>query len=446
MRHLNVWSYRLSIVNLEKSLNLSPCKIIIFTACFGLWVSSAVNAKKPSWYKYENSHFIAYSNASEKRTESLLLELEKFRAAVLQVANVDIPSSAPKTRVLILKSKNELRKLTITKGTAGFAVSLQDHTLIVAPASGRDRAMVIRHEYAHALLAYKEFKYPSWYNEGFAELLAETVIDEKNNSFSIGEVTDRAIKGGKFIFDWNLLISERFNSHQIKDPYLASSAYSQAWLLVHYATLGDNLRNLEKLQAYFDLLKDGELSGPAFVKAFGASPKWLWENDLEEYANRIPYYTFQFDDEDLDINFERSAADPQEYEYVVEYFRLRSIAYWRGKQPRRPLKELSGSWDVVTFGEQCLDPGRITVDEPTESLIVRRYDKFKSGEWGPKSLSYKVLDKITLLVTSNEPGIDQLTEENESWHLHMRGKDIFCLHPAEMENVQCGLIVTKCSD
>ena len=139
------------------------------------------------WSRYENQHFVAFSNAPAKRALGLLEDLESFRGAFLQVGNVEIPADAPKTKVLILANKKEFQKLVSNKLQAGFAASDGRSTVIVMPGDGAKgwARTVIRHEYGHALLRFKKFDYPAWYAEGFAELVSSTDVVNKGRSFTI---------------------------------------------------------------------------------------------------------------------------------------------------------------------------------------------------------------------------------------------------------------------
>ena len=116
-------------------------------------------AADATWLRYENPHFIAYSNAPEKKVAPLLSDLETFRAAFLQIGNIAVPPDAPKTTVLITASKKEFQKLSTSKLAVGFAANDGKRTLIVMSTHGdkNDTRTTIRHEYGHALLRYKKF-------------------------------------------------------------------------------------------------------------------------------------------------------------------------------------------------------------------------------------------------------------------------------------------------
>ena len=78
--------------------------LAISVFCLGVFFCNPAIAREKPWYKYENSHFEAYSNEQERLTKKLLVELENFRAAVLQVANIEAPAGTPKTQVIIFAS------------------------------------------------------------------------------------------------------------------------------------------------------------------------------------------------------------------------------------------------------------------------------------------------------------------------------------------------------
>ena len=75
----------------------------------------------------------------------------------------------------------EFQKLAQNKLVVGFATGNSKRPLIVMPAQGEKdlTRTTIRHEYGHVLLHYKDFAYPAWFEEGFAELVSSTKIVNK---------------------------------------------------------------------------------------------------------------------------------------------------------------------------------------------------------------------------------------------------------------------------
>ena len=140
-----------------------------------------------SWLQIENSHIRAYTDGSADRVVPLVEELDRFRQAVLMVANWHIPPDAPPVEVLILDTG--FRALVNDLSWGGMAVPLDSdpgvaaETILVMPVRGRrgvDERVVLRHEYVHALSRYRPMNFPLWYTEGIAELFAYTRVDSKN--------------------------------------------------------------------------------------------------------------------------------------------------------------------------------------------------------------------------------------------------------------------------
>jgi len=272
-------------------------------------MTGVVLAGSGSWYRYENGYFIAYSNASEKKTRKLLSDLESFRAAFVQVGNITIPEGTAKTRVIIVRNKREFSKLTYNKLVGGFAHPIEDGTVLVLPAAGDPEwtKTVIQHEFGHALLGFKDFNFPKWYQEGFSEIVSTTELTNKGQSFKFGGRPYRLRFYTPLIFDWNALIADDFAPHTITNAAVGSSAYAQAWLLAHYVTLGSQ-ENAKNLQNYFGLIRTGASSSDAFVEAFGVTAKEMWDSELEAYSRRMPEFTFRFASGTLDADFVRMKA------------------------------------------------------------------------------------------------------------------------------------------
>ena len=275
-------------------------------------VAQVGDCKEQSWYRYESTYFIANSNASHKKTLAILTNLEMFRAAVSQVANLRVPDSAAKTEVLILRTKKEFDALGRGWNVGGFTAQHEGRFLIVMPAAFyKTRAMrLIRHEYSHVLLGHKDFPFPKWYDEGFAELVSTLRFREKNTAFIFGEPPPGIAFADGDAFDWNTLISEGWENHTMP-PRLVHTAYMQSWLLTHYVTLGNDFNNTPKLRQYFGLIKAGQSSLPAFEQAFGMDGNEIWRWKLKSYNQRLFALVYDFRSHDLQTGFQRIDSDTE---------------------------------------------------------------------------------------------------------------------------------------
>lgn len=277
------------------------------------------------WYKYENAHFLAYSDDSARAVKGILLELEHFRAAVLQVANIRVPDDAPKVRVMIFASQTEFQSLIGTINIAGIATTFDGVPYIVISDRGNSKTaeIIIRHEYAHVLLSYKNFPYPPWFNEGFAELMSMTTFRNRNRVFSIGEFPKRGIYSTN-LTSWQELVAMNFDMHAIEKWERRSDVYLQSWVLTHHFMLGDNFANTDALLTYLTLLSRGESSVSALESVVGEPVDQFANKLLREYTNRkVKYVTYEMQPAQLDKEFERTAVSEAEVMPFIETLRER---------------------------------------------------------------------------------------------------------------------------
>ena len=290
--------------------------------CLGIILSDPAAAREKPWYKYENSHFEAYSNENERVTKKLLLKLENFRAAVLQVANIEVPEGVPKTQVIIFASEKNFQNLIGDNTIGGFAFVENGIPYMVLPAGGYSdfNEMVLRHEFAHVLLGYKNIQYPTWFSEGFAELMSATTFRKKGSKFSVGEPTLRR-RYARRVTPWREIISADFNPHAFENPARASDAYLQSWFLTHYFMLGDDFENTIKLAKYISLLLNGQDSVAAFETVVGMSIDDFGNTALRRYT--IKYVTYDFHESKTDHDFRKSKIADEDAAAIIEKCRDR---------------------------------------------------------------------------------------------------------------------------
>jgi hypothetical protein len=298
-----------------------PALAIFF---LGVVFANAAQARERTWYKYENSHFEAYSDASEKTASKLLVELENFRGAVLQVANIKVPSGASKVQVVIFSSTKSFNALIGNKHISGLAFTERGIPYMALSAGGnaREREMVIRHEYAHILLAYSRLPYPVWFSEGFAELMSATTFIKKGTQFTVGDATGRRWVN-RALTPWNELIAEDFDPHALKGAAYSSDAYLQSWFLTHYFMLGNNFGNSEMLGQYLAMIASGQPSVDAFEAVVGESADTFGKNLLREYPDDFVYVIYNFQVSALDHQFQRSEVAAESMAPITEKLRDR---------------------------------------------------------------------------------------------------------------------------
>ena len=406
-------------------------RVLVVGVALALAAGRGLAADDP-WIRYENASFVAFSSAPEKKVVPLLDELETFRAAFMQVSSIVIPADAPRTLVLVPASSSEFRKLTTSRLAAGFAQNDGRRTLIVMPVYGDKNwtRTVVRHEYGHALLRYKKFDYPAWYEEGFAELVSSTQLVNKGQSFTLGTPPLRAKQNGPPVFDWNDLVSQNFRPEKMTDPAKASSAYAQAWLLAHYTTLGNNLKNAPILQGYFDRLKAGEPLGQAFQSSFGMTADELWDKDLRAYSKRIPGYTFQYRPGSVDLTFSRGPAASADVDGIVRYLQLLSAVDDKPEPPQDIVAALQGRWAPLRIGLECEDYLEFAVGGDAGTLTVKRVGEPGGNTGEPAVYRYKLAGDGSVALESLGDDVGDL----EGFRLRHRTPDLLCMAPDAVDD------------
>jgi hypothetical protein len=281
----------------------------LLVCCLGILLWGSASAER-DWYKYENAHFEAFSDETPRAVQRVLKELELFRAAVIQVANIRIPDGAPKVRVVMFASNTQFHTLIGSIRISGAATMVDGTHYIVFADKGNPawEERTARYEYAHVLLRYKNFPYPRWFNEGFAELMSTTEFRNRNREFSVGKPTDRRIST-TLLTPWEDLLAHDFDLHGIKDYRRRSDAYLLSWVLTYHFMIDDDFTNSDKLVHYLTLLGQGQDSVGAFEAAVGEPADEYCNKLLREYTKRkLKFVTYVFSPEFLDLDFVRSDA------------------------------------------------------------------------------------------------------------------------------------------
>lgn len=420
----------------------------MLACCLAVLPSDRVHAREADaalWYRYENDFFIAYSNARNRSARKILEDLEYFRAAALRVPDIDLPSYARKTLVIIPATEQEYALLAENENSVGFAQPLENRTAIVFPATSRTEKSkyILHHEYAHALAHVNSKAYPQWYTEGFAEIAASVVIHKRRKSFYVGMHEGRWQDALEPKIDWDELIADDFDAHQFDDVNLTASAYAQYWLLAHFLAMSGSDEYLDNLERYFTLVEKGEPSVTAFRDAFGMSVNELWERELQEYLWHIPEYRHGFGKSSLDKTFQRTRARASEIQPILRFFRDKA-SMARGMDPTsNPLSFLSGRWDHLKFVNQCSEILTLRLRNGADMLVV---DDFYTGNGGQQvpalfSIRHEYGSELILRNITNLQYPEVTVTPN--YQLTIRGENVLCFDQVPAKQV-CERVLHRC--
>ena len=262
-----------------------------------LTVSSGADAR--DWYQYKSENFTVYSDVSQKRTVTLLQEMERFRTASLFFTGLADHPESHQLQIFFFNSTSEFGDFAGDHKIAGFYRDTWDGPLIFAQKGSRrglPGSGIMFHEYVHHLMRTRSRgTYPMWYSEGFAELLASADLDDER--ITVGRIPQWRTN----VFNGSLGRPLKVEELLLPDTQSDSSRYwhkfyGSAWLLTHYLQVGSQADYPEYRQQttrYISALAEGGDPLESFTEHFGISPEEM-ESQLRSLrrSGRIVGYSF----------------------------------------------------------------------------------------------------------------------------------------------------------
>lgn len=224
------------------------------------------------------------SAAGERRTLELARELQIFRALARALSQAPVEPRLP-TRVVVFRDRQAYEHFG-SRHTAGeFHWGLRGFVLVMS-ADDTSARHTLFHEYVHFLLHNQSLSYPTWYDEGFAELLGSASIRE--HIVTVGALVGReaTLADPERLLPLETLLGAR--SYADADTRV-DGFYAQSWLLAHLLILGHHAghpRRVDALRSYLAALQ----TAPDWRRAFDAAfPEGLdaLARDLEAYRQRV---------------------------------------------------------------------------------------------------------------------------------------------------------------
>lgn len=260
-------------------------KLILCLMCLIATITSPANAKDnwDKWKLYENQYFRIYSDAPQKTVITILGELEKFRVLSKVAFPSKVPASAPKSIIILFKSRSKFKEFWYRQNLTGFMTFIKGTPFIVMPVSPRgvEAETTIKHEYVHVVQGYAQHRNPVWVREGLAEMFS-TASYHQNVAF-VGAADKRRWRYLSREYDYDKLVAEGFDSLK---RIRGADAYAQYWLLTNYSLTHNDGVYISNFGKYLKLYRAGEESLVAFQQAYGKTPNALAKEALQNYGNR----------------------------------------------------------------------------------------------------------------------------------------------------------------
>ncbi len=237
-------------------------------ALVALAVAAAPVAARAEWARYEAPHFILYSESSPKAVEVLASRLEKMDALMHLATGHPDDGDIVKVRIYEVHDNNDVAAaLGLTdSGVAGFYSNNSLGPFAVTPRKTDfgdvdfTPELVLHHEYAHHfMLQYFPGVYPTWYVEGFAELIGSSKILPDGR---VGYGMPAKHRGHDIVANW-VTVQEILLKPAEK---LDFDTYAQGWALTHFLTFSKT--RSPQLRRYLKALAAGKSQSEA-AAAFG---------------------------------------------------------------------------------------------------------------------------------------------------------------------------------
>lgn len=307
-------------------MRLLPLWLLV-TLCIAGCTSMGGGIEQDDWYRYQSSHFQVYSPLREARVAERIRDLEAFRALVHHVLGIpDARSFEHTTKFLLLPHPRDVNSVfRLPRGMIGFMQTGTRQNLMVATEPGHhylnSANEVMFHEYVHYVMHNaSSFRYPGWYDEGFAEVLATANIEEE--SANLGHAPRSAayvLLRGAGMMPVDELVS-RGVVGGLSTTGL-QQLYATSWLLVHYLTLSEAAREHglgDKAAQYLALYNSGRGGPEAFQETLGVDFHQL-EKDLVAYQGTLPLWALPLSSIEFDGAYERQRLAAEEIAYELGY-------------------------------------------------------------------------------------------------------------------------------
>ncbi len=227
---------------------------LLIAALVATLISAPANAR--DWWVAETDNFIIKSEDDQENTRQFAIELERFDMALRTLQNMTIgeEQASPSTKLTVYRfgDVGDIGRMAGSSGVAGFYIPRAGDSVSYTPAREQrrrsmsvtnvsrnraertrlDEVSVLQHEYVHYfMMQHFPAAYPSWYVEGYAELLATTRFND-DGSFHIGDPPQyRAYQ----IFRMRQFqIEDMLNAEHDLGGREAYQFYGTGWLFAHY--------------------------------------------------------------------------------------------------------------------------------------------------------------------------------------------------------------------
>lgn len=256
------------------------------------------------------------------------MDFERFRSVVLAATGLRSSAVNTSAQIFLFNSKRDYRDFQSDAGVAGyFRDTWQGPRMVVgAEAKLADAGLVLFHEYVHHLMReHSQLRYPLWYEEGFADLLAASQLDERQVLIGLVHPWRR----NDIDREGLMPVLDLFAPLDTDNPRYWARYYSTAWIFMHFLQLGHLTSDKDHRVGMTSLLLaiDGdEDPRGSLQKHFGVTPEQM-DAQLKAYAERRTWSGYK-----IEIQPYRGALTNRRLSVNEAAYLLGDLAYRSGQQ------------------------------------------------------------------------------------------------------------------
>ncbi|MFK7916141.1 MAG: tetratricopeptide repeat protein [Pseudomonadales bacterium] len=287
--------------------------------------AASADVTQRNWRLYQSAHFDIYSDVRPREMRRTVQALEVFRAAIVQLTGVAAASGlSHPTHLYLFSRMRDFRALVPSEDIIGYMTPGLHHNLMVAAKPPRRRLLssateVVFHEYVHDLIrSASSFHYPTWYDEGLAELLSTATVSD--TQLVLGKAPGKAADLAKKM-DQAMPLTQALEYAETAEASSEQRVgfYLTAWLLTHYLLLSEDSEALhldQALKEYLRVVNQGGASTAAFEDAFGMSTRQM-EQRLRRYSRTLTTYPIALPSVNFNPTFTVQPLDRDAVRYLL---------------------------------------------------------------------------------------------------------------------------------
>lgn len=266
-------------------------RIAIIFLLSGIWAQTAWGRQ---WSEFQSDNFTIYSDRKPSQARAILAEFERYHNVAERIMGLSESTRPDPARIYLFADQKAYQALEPDGQVMGFyqETVTGPRMVVSAGSSLADVSLILFHEYVHHLLRRKHAdRMPLWYDEGWADFLANVDIDKdsvlvgKVHPWRITELSERMLPVAE-------LLRPRLES---TDPEYWAAYYASSWLLMHYLNLGylaGEDKHTGSLERYLRAWQNGKDPVVAFEFAFNLKTS-VMDQQLQRYIAKHSWTGFR---------------------------------------------------------------------------------------------------------------------------------------------------------